>query len=132
MIVSSVPEKQSPRLSTVTLASMHIWDRNLTDDKIMWDTRIERANEAKQLFQVQIKPFNHQAFYESYRNEIAVLLGKSYSNDTRNKLWSCQTLLKSYHTMYLQGSISEQDFKNAAQVTSRSANTFKEQEVYAD
>ena len=112
----------------VSLASMHIFDQDITADKIMWDTRVERANSPTPPLPTRIKPFNHEAFYESHRNTIAVMRGKAHNNETIRKLWSCSTLLRSYYDMYREGRMSEIDLRGVCEITTRTAETFLERE----
>ena len=112
----SVQEKQSQHLSIVTLANMsHIYGDDLLADKLMWDSREERAKEVKALFNISPMVFNHERYYESVRNQIAILAGKAYENLTKAKLMHEQTAFRHIYNLYLEGKRSEADLKQYAE-----------------
>lgn len=109
-IVWSAETKRLNHLGIVYLANMsHIYGDDALADKIMWDTREERSKDLP-----PIKPmiFNHEAYHEHYRNELAISAGKAYENDTIRKIWHEQTALTHNYRLYQEGMRSEQDFKD--------------------
>lgn len=92
----------------------HIYGDDLLADKLMWDTRIDRHNQVKELFNISPMVFNHESFYESHRNQIAIMAGKAYENITKSKIMSEQTALRNVYNQYLQGLRSEKNLKEYA------------------
>lgn len=86
---------------------------NLVQHKL-W--RKEYQNDAEPI-QIQVKtyPFNHEAFYEARRNEIAIAAGKAYENITKAKIMHEQTALRHTYYLYLGGNCSEAEFKEYAE-----------------
>lgn len=89
----------------------HIYDQDLLADKLMWDSREARHSEVHALFNGKPYVFNHVRYYESVRNQIAILAGKAYENLTKAKLMHEQTALRHVYNLYLEGKRSEADLK---------------------
>ncbi len=56
-------------------------------------------------------PFNHEAFHEVQRNELALAASKAYNNDTRFKIWDWQTFVTNSYQLYVNGKRSEAEFR---------------------
>lgn len=81
------------------------------------DKSVLDNTERDEPMQIKVKtyPFNHEAFYEARRNEIAIAAGKAYENITKAKIMHEQTSLRHTYYLYLEGKRSEAGFKEYAE-----------------
>lgn len=74
----------------------------------------EHPLEFKELpYRLTPKVYNHQAFYEQYRNESAIALGKASFKGEGNadKVWEIKTNMRTTYDTYLAGQISKEQFE---------------------
>lgn len=74
---------------------------------------------------VYIPVFNHEAFYEFYRNESAKAMIRATS-DMQDTVWAHKQLMKQAYTSYLAGELSENDFKRYMESVSKHIQSLSE------
>ena len=125
--------RQSSHLNTVTLANMYFStsrgaivvdkSQNEAEPRRTWgDSPITITN----------TPFNHEAFYESHRNQLAIMAGKAYKSETKSKLMDISHGMRSCYSQYSLGKVSEETFKQYAESALNLAKVMLEDDRNAD
>lgn len=99
---------------------MYTYGQDIGLDKIMWDTQKERARErdnANHAHHAAMKPktFDPEAYYEEYRNKLAIAAFKAYHNESRFEIWDEQTIWRNTFIAFKKGKIMQSEFKWAGE-----------------
>ena len=103
-------------LAPLSYANMRC--RPLTIEKINAEHPLPDITLNGQPLRVHIPVFNHESYFEHYRNESAKAMIRA-TPDMQDTIWAHKQLMKQSYVSYLAGELSENDFKRYMESVSK-------------